>query len=47
MITHKKEILSKVEQIIVLKEGVVVDTGTFDELNGKNGELKIILENVD
>lgn len=47
VITHKKEILSKVEQIIVLKEGVVVDTGTFDELNGKNGELKIMLENVD
>lgn len=47
VITHKKEILSKVEQIIVLKEGVVVDTGTFDELNGKNDELKIMLENVD
>lgn len=47
VITHKKEILSKVEQIIVLKEGVVVDKGTFDELNGKNDELKIMLENVD
>lgn len=47
VITHKKEILSKVEQIIVLKEGVVVDTGTFDELIGKNDELNIMLENVD
>lgn len=47
VITHKKEILSKVEQIIVLKEGVVVDTGTFDELIGKNDELRTMLENVD
>lgn len=35
MITHKKEILNKVDQIVVLKEGVVIDNGTYDELVGK------------
>ncbi|MDE7324063.1 MAG: ABC transporter ATP-binding protein/permease [Lachnospiraceae bacterium] len=32
VITHKKEILSKVDQIVVLKEGVVSDIGVYDEL---------------
>ena len=36
VITHKKEILNKVDQIVVLKEGVVIDNGTYDELVGKN-----------
>lgn len=31
VITHKKEILNKVDQIVVLKEGVVIDNGTYDE----------------
>ncbi|TGY95325.1 ABC transporter ATP-binding protein [Petralouisia muris] len=44
VITHKKEILSKVDQIVVLKEGVVDDTGTYDELIGKNDELDIMME---
>ena len=35
VITHKKEILNKVDQIVVLKEGVVIDNGTYDELVGK------------
>ena len=47
VITHKKEILSKVDQIIVLKEGVVADIGRYSELIGKNDELKIMLEKLD
>lgn len=47
VITHKKEILSKVDQIVVLKEGVVDDTGTYDELIGKNDELNIMMEKAD
>lgn len=44
VITHKKEILSKVDQIVVLKEGVVADTGTYDELIGRNDELNIMMD---
>ena len=47
MITHKKEILNKVDQIVVLKEGVVIDNGTYDELAGKNDELNIMIKKVD
>ena len=47
VITHKKEILSKVDQIVVLKEGVIDDIGTFDELVGKNDELNIMMEKAD
>lgn len=46
VITHKKEILNKVGQIVVLKEGVVIDNGTYDELVGKNEELNIMMEKV-
>ena len=47
MITHKKEILSEVDQIVVLKEGVVADIGKYDELIGKNDELNIMIEKAD
>ena len=47
VITHKKEILSKVDQIVVLKEGVIDDIGTYDELVGKNDELNIMMEKAD
>jgi len=47
VITHKKEILSKVDQIVVLKEGVVDDIGTYHELVGKNDELNIMMEKAD
>ena len=47
VITHKKEILSKVGQIVVLKEGVIDDTGTYDELIGKNNELNIMMDKID
>ena len=46
VITHKKEILNKVDQIVVLKEGVVIDNGTYDELVEKNEELNIMMEKV-
>ena len=44
VITHKKEILSKVDQIVVLKEGVVADLGKYDDLIGKSDELNVMLE---
>ncbi|MDE6312967.1 MAG: ABC transporter ATP-binding protein/permease [Lachnospiraceae bacterium] len=47
VITHKKEILSEVDQIVVLKEGGVADIGKYDELIGKNNELKIMMEKAD
>lgn len=47
VITHKKEILSEVDQIVVLKEGVVADIGTYEELISKNDELKIMMEKID
>lgn len=47
VITHKKEILNKVDQIVVLKKGVVVDIGAYDELIGKSDELNIMMENTD
>ena len=44
VITHKKEALSKVNQIVVLKEGVVADLGRYDDLIGKSDELNVMLE---
>ena len=44
VITHKKEILSKVDQIVVLKEGVVTALGRYDDLIGKSDELNVMLE---
>ena len=43
-VRYKKEILNKVDQIVVLKEGVVIDNGTYDELAGKNDELNIMAQ---
>lgn len=43
-VRYKKEILNKVDQIVVLKEGVVIDNGTYDELAGKNDELNIMIK---
>lgn len=47
VITHKKEILSRVDQIVVLREGAVADIGAYDELIGKNDELNITMEKTD
>ena len=44
VITHKKEVLSEVDQIVVLKEGVVADLGRYDDLVGKSDELNVMLE---
>ncbi len=44
VITHKKEILSKVDQIVVLKEGEVADLGSYEDLIGKCNELDMMLE---
>ena len=35
VVTHKKEVLNKVDQIVVLKDGMVDDIGAYDELVGK------------
>lgn len=47
VITHRREILSKVDQIVVLKEGVVADIGTYEELIDKNNDLKFMMEKAD
>ncbi len=39
MVTHRQEILKKVDQIIILKDGVIADRGIFKELINKNNEL--------
>lgn len=44
VVTHKKEVLNKVDQIVVLKDGMVDDIGAYDELVGKNDELNIMME---
>lgn len=46
VVTHKKEILNKVDQIVVLKDGVVDDIGAYDELVRKNNELNIMMGKV-
>ncbi len=47
VVTHKKEILNKVDQIVVLKDGVVDDIGAYDELVGKNVELNMMMNMAD
>ncbi len=47
VITHKKDILNKMDQIVVLKKGVVDNIGTFDELVGKNDELNMMMDMAD
>ena len=44
VITHKKEILSEVDQIVMLKEGVVVETGCYNELLNKSNEFRNMLD---
>ena len=46
VVTHKKEVLNKVDQIVVLKDGMVDDIGAYDELVGKNNELNIMMGKV-
>lgn len=44
MVTHRQEILKKVDQIIILKDGVIADRGIFKELINKNNELGAMLK---
>lgn len=44
VITHKREILSKVDQIVVLHEGKVTNIGRYDELIDTSGELRMMME---
>lgn len=43
MVTHRQEILKKVDQIIILKDGVIADRGMYKELINKNNELGAML----
>ena len=43
IITHKKEILSEVDQIVVLNNGIVTETGSYNELLNKCQEFKNML----
>lgn len=43
IITHKQEILQDVDQIVMLKDGAVVGTGKYDDLNINNAEFKDML----
>lgn len=45
IITHRQEILSKVDQVIILKHGTVNDSGRYEELLNNNDELSIMLKN--
>ena len=44
VITHKKEILNEVDQIIMLKDGVVVETGCYKELLSSSLEFKNMID---
>lgn len=42
VITHKREILSEVDQIVVLQEGRITSTGRYDELTWTSDELRMM-----
>lgn len=44
VITHKKEILSEVDQIVMLKEGGVIGTGCYYELLNNSNEFRSMLD---
>ena len=44
MITHKQEILSEVDQIILLKDGGIIETGNYNHLLNKSDEFRDMLE---
>lgn len=45
VITHKSEILSEVDQIVVLQTGRVIDVGLYGNLLDTSSELRILMEN--
>lgn len=47
VITHKREILSEVDQIIVLQAGRVTAVGRYDELMGTSDELRMMMEKIE
>ena len=44
VITHKQEILSEVDQIILLKDGGIIETGNYNHLLNKSDEFRDMLE---
>lgn len=44
IITHKTEILSEVDQIIMLRDGIAVATGNYDELISNSDEFRNMLD---
>lgn len=40
IITHKQEILREADQIILLKDGIVIGTGRYDDLIKSNVDFK-------
>ena len=44
IISHKPDILKYVDKIIVLENGSIVDVGRHDDLLGKSGVYKKMLE---
>ena len=44
VITHKQEILSEVDQIILLKNGGMIETGNYNQLLNKSNEFREMLE---
>lgn len=43
VISHREDILRRLDKIFFIEDGIIVDTGTFDELVAKNGDLYKIL----
>lgn len=44
IITHKQEILSEADQIVMLKNGAVIGKGKYDDLINESSELRDILD---
>lgn len=44
VITHKKEILSEVDQIVIIKDGRVAETGKYDDLTMNSTDFKQMIE---
>ncbi|KAL3867292.1 hypothetical protein ACJMK2_044506 [Sinanodonta woodiana] len=47
LVTHQLQYLKKADRILILKEGVIGDIGTFDELFARGNELYKLLEDPD
>ncbi|KAL3867282.1 hypothetical protein ACJMK2_044496 [Sinanodonta woodiana] len=47
LVTHQLQYLKKADRILILKEGVIGDIGTFDELSARGNEFYKLLEDPD